>query len=158
MNVVPSIRIERPGERGLTLVELIVTIVILSILASAAVPMARFQAKRLNERILRYDLWTMRDAIDHFKDAADKNAFPIKLDSQGYPPDLETLVNGVEVQTKKVKFLRHIPVDPMTGKAEWGLRSMQDDPKSDSYGGQSVFNVYSKSTGTALDGTKYSDW
>ena len=158
MNVVPSIRIERPGERGLTLVELIVTVVILSILASAAVPMARFQAKRLNERILRYDLWTMRDAIDHYKDAADKNAFPIKLDSQGYPPDLETLVNGVEVQTKKVKFLRHIPVDPMTGKAEWGLRSMQDDPTSDSYGGQSVFDVYSKSTGTALDGTKYSDW
>jgi general secretion pathway protein G len=158
MNVVPSIRIERPGERGLTLVELIVTIVILSILASAAVPMARFQAKRLNERILRYDLWTMRGAIDHYKDAADKNAFPIKLDSQGYPPDLETLVNGVEVQTKKVKFLRHIPVDPMTGKAEWGLRSMQDDPTSDSYGGQSVFDVYSKSTGTALDGTKYSDW
>ena len=158
MNVVPSIRIVRPGERGLTLVELIVTVVILSILASAAVPMARFQAKRLNERILRYDLWTMRDAIDHYKDAADKNAFPIKLDSQGYPPDLETLVNGVEVQTKKVKFLRHIPVDPMTGKAEWGLRSMQDDPKSDSYGGQSVFDVYSKSTGTALDGTKYSDW
>ena len=158
MNVVPSIRIVRPGERGLTLVELIVTITILAILASAAVPMARFQAKRLNERILRYNLWTMRDAIDRYKDAADKNAFPIKLDSQGYPPDLETLVNGVEVQTKKVKFLRHIPVDPMTGKAEWGLRSMQDDPKSDSFGGQSVFDVYSKSTGTALDGTKYSDW
>jgi len=158
MNALPSIRIVRPGERGLTLVELIVTITILAILASAAVPMARFQAKRLNERILRYDLWTMRDAIDHYKDAADKNAFPIKLDSQGYPPDLETLVKGVEVQTKKVKFLRHIPVDPMTGKAEWGLRSMQDDPKSDSYGGQSVFDVYSKSTGTALDGTKYSDW
>jgi general secretion pathway protein G len=146
------------GERGLTLVELIVTITILAILASAAVPMARFQAKRLNERILRYDLWTMRDAIDRYKDAADKNAFPIKLDSQGYPPDLETLVKGVEVQTKKVKFLRHIPVDPMTGKAEWGLRSMQDDPTSDSFGGQSVFDVYSKSTGTALDGTKYSDW
>jgi general secretion pathway protein G len=107
---------------------------------------------------LRYDLWMMRDAIDHYKDAADKNAFQIKLDSQGYPPDLETLVNGVEVQTKKVKFLRRIPVDPMTGKAEWGLRSMQDDPTSTSYGGQSVFDVYSKSTGTALDGTKYSDW
>ena len=158
MNVVPSIRIVRPGERGLTLVELIVTITILAILASAAVPMARFQAKRLNERILRYDLWTMRDAIDRYKDAADKNAFPIKLDSQGYPPDLDTLVTGVDIQTKKVKFLRHVPVDPMTGKAEWGLRSMQDDPKSDSFGGQSVFDVYSKSTGTALDGTKYSDW
>jgi general secretion pathway protein G len=152
------IRINSPGERGLTLVELIVTVVILSILASAAVPIARFQVKRQNERYLRYDLWMMRAAIDKYKDAADKNAFQTKVDSQGYPPDLETLVNGVDVQGKKVKFLRRIPVDPMTGKAEWGLRSMQDDPSSDSYGGQSVFDVYSKSTGTALDGTKYSDW
>jgi general secretion pathway protein G len=100
----------------------------------------------------------MRDAIDKYKDAADRNAFQVKLDSQGYPPDLETLVNGVDIQGKKVKFLRRIPVDPMTGKAEWGLRSMQDDPTSTSFGGQSVFDVYSKSTGTALDGTKYSDW
>ena len=145
-------------ERGLTLVELIVTVAILSILASAAVPIARFQVKRQNERYLRYDLWMMRDAIDKYKDAADRNAFQVKLDSQGYPPDLETLVNGVDVQGKKVKFLRHIPVDPMTGKAEWGLRSMQDDPNSTSYGGQSVFDVYSKSQGTALDGTKYSTW
>jgi general secretion pathway protein G len=152
------IRIVRPGERGLTLVELIVTVAILSILASVALPVARFQVKRQNERYLRYDLWMMRDAIDHYKDAADKNAFQVKLDSQGYPPDLETLVNGVDVQGKKVKFLRHIPVDPMTGKAEWGLRSMQDDPNSNSYGGQSVFDVYSKSQGKALDGTKYSDW
>ena len=151
-------RIVHPGERGLTLVELIVTVAILSILASAAVPIARFEVKRQNERYLRYDLWMMRDAIDHYKDAADKNAFQTKVDSQGYPPDLETLVTGVEVQTKKVRFLRAIPVDPMTGKAEWGLRSMKDDPKSDSYGGDSVFDVYSKSTGTALDGTKYSDW
>jgi general secretion pathway protein G len=158
MNKARPIRIVRRGERGLTLVELIVTAAILSILASAAFPIARFQVKRQNERYLRYDLWMMRDAIDHYKDAADKNAFQVKLDSQGYPPDLETLVTGVEIQTKKVKFLRHIPVDPMTGKAEWGLRSMQDDPKSDSYGGQGVFDVYSKSTGTALDGTKYSDW
>jgi len=158
MNKARPIRIVRRGERGLTLVELIVTAAILSILASAAFPIARFQVKRQNERYLRYDLWMMRDAIDHYKDAADKNAFQVKLDSQGYPPDLETLVTGVEIQTKKVKFLRHIPVDPMTGKAEWGLRSMQDDPKSDSYGVQGVFDVYSKSTGTALDGTKYSDW
>jgi general secretion pathway protein G len=158
MKAARPIRNARPGERGLTLVELIVTVAILSILASAALPIARFQVKRQNERYLRYDLWMMRDAIDHYKDAADKNAFQIKLDSQGYPPDLETLVNGVDVQGKKVRFLRRIPVDPMTGKAEWGLRSMQDDPKSDSYGGQSVFDVYSKSTGTALDGTKYSDW
>ena len=158
MNEAWPTRTGRPRERGLTLVELIVTVAILSILASAAIPVARFQVKRQNERYLRYDLWMMRDAIDHYKDAADKNAFQVKLDSQGYPPDLETLVNGVEVQGKKVKFLRHIPVDPMTGKAEWGMHSMQDDPKSDSYGGQSVFDVYSKSTGTALDGTKYSDW
>jgi len=158
MDKARPIRTVRPGERGLTLVELIVTVAILSILASAAVPIARFQVKRQNERYLRYDLWMMRDAIDHYKDAADRNAFQVKLDSQGYPPDLETLVNGVDVQTKKVRFLRHIPVDPMTGKAEWGLRSMKDDPKSDSYGGDSVFDVYSKSQGTALDGTKYSDW
>jgi general secretion pathway protein G len=142
----------------MTLVELIVTVTILSILAAAAFPVARFEVKRQNERLLRYDLWMMRDAIDKYKDAADRNAFQVKLDSQGYPPDLETLVNGVEVQTKKVKFLRKIPIDPMTGNAEWGLRSMQDDPDSQSYGGQSVFDVYSKSTGTALDGTKYSDW
>ncbi len=158
MNQAQSIRIVSPRERGLTLVELIVTTTILSILAAAAFPVARFQVKRQNERILRYDLWMMRDAIDKYKDAADRNAFQVKVDSQGYPPDLETLVTGVEVQTKKLKFLRRIPVDPMTGKAEWGLRSMQDDPTSDSYGGQGVFDVYSKSTGTAMDGTKYSDW
>jgi general secretion pathway protein G len=148
----------RPGEEGLTLVELIVTIAILGILASAVLPVARFQVKRQNERQLHYDLWTMRDAIDKYKDAADKGAFQTKVDSQNYPPDLETLVNGVDVQGKKLKFLRKIPIDPMTNKAEWGLRSMQDDPDSDSYGGQSVFDVYSKSQGTALDGTKYSTW
>jgi len=145
-------------ERGLTLVELIVTVAILTILASAAVPVMRFKVKRDRERELRRDLWEMRDAIDHYKDAADRGAFQTKVDSQDYPPDLETLVNGVDVQGKKVKFLRRIPVDPMTGKAEWGMRSMQDDPTSDSFGGQSVFDVYSKSPGTALDGTKYSDW
>jgi len=145
-------------ERGLTLVELIVTVAILTILASAAVPVMRFKVKRERERELRRDLWEMRDAIDHYKDAADRGAFQTKVDSQNYPPDLDTLVNGVDVQGKKVKFLRRIPVDPMTGKAEWGMRSMQDDPTSDSYGGQSVFDVYSKSQGTALDGTKYSDW
>ena len=151
-------QIRKRGERGLTLVELIVTVSLLAILASAAVPVARFQVKREKERELRRDLWEMRDAIDHYKDAADKGAIQTKVDSQGYPPDLETLVTGVEIQTKKVKFLRRIPIDPMTGRAEWGLRSMQDDPSSDSYGGQSVFDVHSKSTGTGLDGTKYSDW
>ena len=142
----------------MTLIELIVTVAILAILASAAVPVARFKVKRDRERELRRDLWEMRDAIDHYKDAADRGAFQTKVDSQNYPPDLDTLVKGVDVQSKKVRFLRRIPVDPMTGKAEWGMRSMQDDPTSDSFGGQSVFDVYSKSQGTALDGTKYSDW
>ncbi len=148
----------RNGEAGLTLVELIVTVAILAILASAAVPIARFQVKREKERILRYDLWEMRAAIDAYKDAADRHAFMTKVDSYNYPPDLQTLVDGVDVQSKKVKFLRRIPVDPMTGNTDWGLRSMQDDPTSDSWGGQNVFDVYSKSDGTALDGTKYSDW
>jgi general secretion pathway protein G len=150
--------IRKRSEHGLTLIELIVTVSILAILATAAVPLARFKIKREKERELRYELWQMRDAIDRYKDAADRGAFQTKLDSQNYPPDLDTLVEGVDVQGKKVKFLRRIPIDPMTGTAEWGMRSMQDDPTSDSYGGQSVFDVYSKSPGTALDGTKYSDW
>jgi general secretion pathway protein G len=142
----------------LTLVELIVTVAILAILASAAVPLARFRAQRERERELRYDLWQMRDAIDRYKDAADRHAFVTKLDSNNYPPDLDTLVKGVDAQGKKLKFLRRIPVDPMTGKDEWQLRSMQDDQNSDSWGGQNVFDVGSKSKATALDGTKYSDW
>src|SRR5580704_7103319 len=145
-------------QAGLTLVELIVTVAILAILASAAVPLARFKAQRERERELRYDLWQMRDAIDKYKDAADRHAFQTKLDSQGYPPDLDTLVKGVDAQGKKLRFLRRIPVDPMTGKAEWTLRSMQDEPNSDSWGGQNVFDVASKSQATAMDGTKYSDW
>src|ERR1035438_9793112 len=144
--------IRKRTERGLTLIELIVTVAIISILASAAVPVARFKVKRDRERELRRDLWEMRDAIDHYKDAADRGAFQTKVDSQNYPPDLDPLVNGVDVQSKKVKFLRRIPVNPMTGKAEWGMRSMQDDPTSDSFGGQSVFDVYSKSQGTLFDG------
>jgi general secretion pathway protein G len=145
-------------QAGLTLVELIVTVAILAILASAAVPLARFKAQRERERELRYDLWQMRDAIDKYKDAADKHAFQTKVDSQNYPPDLDTLVKGVDAQGKKLKFLRRIPVDPMTGKAEWTMRSMQDDANSDSWGGQNVFDVASKSQRLALDGTKYSDW
>lgn len=151
-------RPHRQREHGLTLVELIVTVAILSILAGVAYPIARFQVQREKEQELRRDLWEMRDAIDHYKDAADRGAIQTKVDSYGYPPDLDTLVNGVDIQGKKVKFLRAIPVDPMTGKAEWSLRSMQDDPDSDSWGGQNVFDVHSESQGTALDGTKYSDW
>jgi general secretion pathway protein G len=139
-------------------VELIITVAIVAILASTALPIARFQVKRQKERELRRDLWEMRDAIDHYKDAADKGAFMTKADSMNYPPDLQTLVDGVEVQTKKVRFLRKIPVDPMTGDTDWGLRSNQDDVDSTSFGGQNVFDVYSKSNGTALDGTKYTTW
>jgi general secretion pathway protein G len=149
---------EANSEAGLTLVELIITVAIVAILATAALPIARFQVKREKERQLRRDLWEMRDAIDRYKDAADKGAFITKADSMNYPPDLETLVNGVDVLDKKVKFLRKIPVDPMTGNADWGMRSNQDDADSDSFGGQNVFDVHSKSTGTGLDGTKYSTW
>ena len=148
----------RRSARGFTLVELIVAITILLILTSAAIPIVRVRMKREKERELRRDLWEMRDAIDRYKDAADRGAFQIKLGSDGYPPDLETLVNGVDVQGKKVRFLRRIPVDPMTGATEWGLRSTQDDPKTTSWGGQNVFDVFTKADGAALDGTKYSDW
>ena len=138
--------------------ELIVATAILAILTMMALPLARVTIQRQKEKQLRRDLWEMRDAIDHYKDAADKGGIQIKTDSYGYPPDLETLVNGVDIQEKKVKFLRRIPIDPMTGAADWGLRSNQDDADSDSFGGQNVFDVHTKSQGTALDGTKYSTW
>lgn len=145
-------------ESGLTLVELIITVAIVGILATAALPVARFQVKRQKERELRRDLWEIRDAIDRYKDAADRGGIRIKADSLGYPPDLQTLVDGVDVQEKKVRFLRSIPTDPMTRSTDWGLRSNQDDADSDSFGGQNVFDVYTKSYDTALDGTKYSTW
>src|SRR5713101_5666888 len=151
-------RISASRRRGFTLVELIVATAILVILTGLAVPMARVAIKREKERELRSALWELRDAIDRYKDAADRNAFQIKVGSEGYPPDLDTLVTGVDVNGKKLRFLRHIPVDPMTGSTEWGLRSMQDDPTSDSWDGNNVFDVYTKSTGTGLDGTKYKDW
>ena len=143
---------------GFTLIELIIATAILVILTSLAIPTARIGIKRERERELRHDLWMMRDAVDRYKDAADRGAFQIKIGSEGYPPDLETLVKGVDVNGKKLRFLRQIPVDPMTGNTEWGTRSMQDDPDSDSGSGDNVFDVFTKSTGTALDGTKYKDW
>ena len=145
-------------QRGFTLLEIIVATTILLILMGAAVPIARLGLKRQKEADLRRDLWEMRSAIDRYKDYADRNAFVQKVGTEGYPPDLDTLVKGVGVQGKKIRFLRRIPVDPMTGKTEWGMRSMQDDATSDSWGGQNVFDVYTKSDGTGLDGTKYKDW
>ncbi len=144
--------------RGFTLVELIVATAILVVLTSLAIPLARVSIKREKERELRRDLWEMRDAIDRYKDAADRGAFQIKAGTEGYPPDLDTLVKGVDIGPKKLRFLRRIPVDPMTGNTDWGLRSMQDDPASDSWSGDDVFDVYTKSEGTGLDGTKYKDW
>lgn len=151
-------RSTRSGERGVTLIELIIVITIISILATAAVPVIKFNLKRQKERQLRADLWEMRRAIDAYKDAADKGGIQTKADSNNYPPDLQTLVDGVDIQDKKVRFLRSIPVDPMTKNTDWGMRSNQDEPDSDSFGGQNVFDVYSKSQGTALDGTKYNTW
>ncbi len=147
------------GQRGVTLLEMIIVITILLILMGAAVPVMKVTVRRQREVDLRRALWEMRSAIDRYKDAADRNAFQVKLGTEGYPPDLDTLVNGVEIAGgKKLRFLRHIPQDPMTGNTDWGLRSMQDDPQSDSWGGQNVFDVYSKSTGTGLNGTKYKYW
>ena len=145
--------------RGFTLLELIVAATILSILTLMALPLARVTIQREREKQLRQALWEMRDAIDRYKDAADRNMFQTKVDSQNYPPDLETLVKGIEISGgKKVRFLRSIPIDPMTKTKEWGMRSMQDDPDSTSWGGQNVFDVYTKSEGEGLDGTKYKDW
>jgi general secretion pathway protein G len=143
---------------GTTLIELILAITILLILMGAAVPVARYAVKRQKEVELRRDLWEMRAAIDRYKDAADRNAFRIAVGTNGYPKDLDTLVKGEDVQGKKLRFLRRVPVDPMTGNTDWGLRSDQDDPTADAWGGQDVFDVYTKSNGTALDGTKYKDW
>src|SRR6266536_6076789 len=145
-------------KRGFTLIEMIVAATILLILTGLAIPLVKVSVKREREHELRYNLWMMRDAIDRYKDAADRGAFQIKVGSEGYPPDMDRLVEGEDVAGKKLKFMRKIPIDPMTGKAEWGMRSMQDDATSDSWGGQNVFDVYSKSEGQALDGSKYKDW
>lgn len=151
------------GQAGMTLLELIIACSILAILSSAALPIARFTVLRERERELRHDLRDMRSAIDRYKDYSDRGMIRTEVGSEGYPPDLDTLVKGVALggsgaAGKNVRFLRRIPVDPMTGQADWGMRSIQDDPDSTSWGGKNVFDVYSKSQGTALDGTKYTDW
>ena len=180
----------------MTLLELIMACAILAVLSSAALPIARMTVQRAREAELRRDLREMRNAIDRYKDDADKNLIRTEVGSANYPPDLQTLVDGVTTSTpasapagisagalatasggsqgasagtswttsaasalpNKVRYLRKIPNDPMTGKPEWGLRAVQDDPDSDSWSGHNVFDVYSQSTGTAIDGTKYKDW
>jgi general secretion pathway protein G len=149
----------RTGQAGLTLLELVIACTLLLILAGAAEPMIRITIVRSREAELHRNLREIRNAIDHYKDMADTMAFRVELTSGGYPPDLDTLVKGVTIAgNKHVRFLRRIPVDPMTGKREWGMRSIQDDPDSTSWGGGNVFDVYSTSQGTALDGKKYSEW
>jgi len=145
----------------MTLLELIIACSILIILSTAALPVARFGIVHRKEVELRRDLREMRDAVDRYKDLADQHLIRTELGSENYPPDLETLVNGVQLgasSDRKIRFLRRIPVDPITGRAEWGLRAVQDDPESTSWGGKNVFDVYSKSQATASDGTRYADW
>ena len=188
----------RCGQAGLTLLELIIACAILLVLATAAMPVARFTVMRQKESELRRSLREIRDAIDRYKDASDRNLIRVAAGTEGYPPDLETLVAGVEIVSqagsgpglllpgqggalggtpigaspltnpagpdgledaiRHVRFLRRIPEDPMTGRAEWGQRAVQDDPEINSWGGKNVFDVYSLSIGAALDGTQYSDW
>jgi len=149
------------SEAGMTLLELILACAILLILSSSALPIARYTIVHKKEELLSYELRQMRDAIDRYKDLADSNKIRVEVGTEGYPPDLETLVNGVKLgagDDKKIRFLRRIPVDPMTGRAEWGLRAVQDDPDSTSWAGKNVFDVYSKSQATGTDGRRYSEW
>jgi general secretion pathway protein G len=153
---------KRRRQRGFTLVELIVSFTIMSLLTTMAVPLASYRVKRDKERELRYALREIRKAIDAYKDASLANKIDVKLGTEGYPESLEILVKGVKLSQspdgKEIKFLRRIPMDPMTGTYDWGKRSMQDDPKAQSWGGQNVFDVYTKSTERARDGTPYAEW
>lgn len=157
----PASKGRRRSQSGVTLLELIIATTILLVLATAALPVVRFTVQRKKEAQLHDALRRIRNAIDSYKDYADRNLIRVEVGSEGYPPDLETLVKPIQIgagSDRKVRFLRRIPVDPMTGRAEWNLQSVQDDPDSTSWGGKNVFDVHSKSQGTALDGTKYADW
>ena len=152
------------GDQGYTFIEIIVVSAILLILATAVMPLAQVTSQRQREIELHRNLREMRTAIDKFKDAVDAGLIAqseLEPGNEGYPPDLEALVDGVtaanDATGRKLKYLRRIPIDPMTNSAEWGLRSYQDKPDSTNWGGKNVFDVYTKSTGTALDGTKYRD-
>jgi general secretion pathway protein G len=155
----------RKAVGGFTFIELLVTTAVLMVLASAALPLARVTVKRQREAELRRCLREMRTAIDKFKDMADTQIIApseVSFGSEGYPASLTALVEGVarnnDATGSKIKFLRRIPIDPLTGEANWGMRSYQDRPDSTAWGGQNVYDVYSKAEGTALDGTKYKDW
>ena len=165
MNSMAPLRLTKKGrsgsENGVTLLELVIATGILLVLASAALPVVRMSVQRTREAQLHKVLREIRNAIDHYKDYADRNLIRVEVGSEGYPPDLEALVKPIQIgvgSDRKVRFLRRIPVDPMTGRAEWNMQSVQDDPDSTSKGGNNVFDVHSKSQGTALDGTKYAEW
>ena len=162
MRSIPIYRRRGSSQEGMTLLELILACAILMILSSAALPIARYSIVHKKEELLSYELRQMRDAIDRYKDLADSNKIRVEVGTEGYPPDLETLVKGVKLGTggddKRIRFLRRIPVDPMTGHADWGLRAVQDDPDSNSWGGKNVFDVFSKSQATGTDGRRYSEW
>jgi general secretion pathway protein G len=148
-------------QNGMSLVELIVSCAILLVLTTAVLPLARVRIKREKETQLRYALHEMREAINRYKDASDRGLIQVKVGTEGYPPDLESLVKGVDVVgqvDKKFRFLRRIPMDPMTHTTDWGMHSMQDDPTSSTFGGQNVFDVFTRSEDKALDGSKYSEW
>ncbi|PWB78834.1 MAG: general secretion pathway protein GspG [Holophagae bacterium] len=150
----------RRGEKGFTLAELVMVAALIALLSTMALPVAKFTVKRRKEAELRLALRLMRNAIDEHKRLSDQGLIPLELGGEGYPPDLEVLVEGVDLvgQETKRRFLRRIPWDPMTGEQEWGKRSYQDEPDSDSWGGENLYDVYSLSDGTAIDGTKYKDW
>ncbi len=149
------------SQTGMTLLELIIATTILLVLSSAALPVVRFTIVREKEAELHRDLRDVRDAIDRYKDYCDRGLIRVEAGSEGYPPDLDTLVKGANIGTgtdRKIRFLRRIPKDPMTGRTDWGLRAIQDDSDSTAWGGKNVFDVYSKSQATALDGSRYADW
>jgi general secretion pathway protein G len=150
----------RRGEKGFTLAELVMVAALIALLSTMALPVAKFTVKRRKEAELRLSLRLMRNAIDEHKRLSDQGLIPLELGGEGYPEDIEVLVEGVDLvgQETKRRFLRRIPWDPMTGEQEWGKRSYQDEPDSDSWGGENLYDVYSLSDGTAIDGTKYKDW
>jgi general secretion pathway protein G len=151
----------RRSDRGFTLAELVMVAAILVILASVTLPVAKFTARRTKEMELRAALREMRNAIDEYKRYSDMGLLPVDLGTEGYPKELEVLVEGVEVVgqvDKKLKLLRRIPLDPMTGEREWGLRSYRDEPDSTSWGGENIFDVYSLSNGVGLNGVPYREW